>query len=748
MDGVRSGATLCSGSSPRRPMLGSPAVFGGMMSAAFALLVGASASAIDFEINDEITGSVITSLSTGFQMRLADRDSRNVATFNGGSFDIAGNDDGNLNFDKYDIVSQISTITSELSLKYRDWFLYVRGTVFYDFIADRNDLAKNGPSERFYRGELPPGGQQRARYDAKFLDYYIGKNFQLFGRSGSVKLGAQVLNWGEALFTVNAISIINPIDVSRIRVPGAELRDALIPVPMISANYDLADNLSVEGFIQFDFEPYKLDACGSYFSFTDNFCDGVRGSSTFVDYKDSRGYTTGQGLNPDDYNDPSSVNLGTNGPVHVKDDPSTHDFGLALRYFSPELNNTEFQFYYVNYTSRLPSLYGQGPDQAAPGTGQLNLAFLPQGLLGGLLSTLPVEQLNAIGSALNLAANSPVGDIIGALTAPGTSALVGPYGTFPRSQVLRNLENGTLFLYYPKNINMLGFAFNTTEEHTGIAINAELSFKHRVPVWISEPAFTATVYSNAGGVPIDQAARARINTGLPAGVGGLLPTVSSPGIAPYLNAPGTSTDTSFPPRNIVRLDERHDLWVAAVRGTKIFGGSDTITRWLHANEFYALVELGTIYIDIDKDVQYAAYGQNGYSGFQTNPLTIGGVTLLNPIRAVDLQPPFPETWKAPTQWSGGLQGLFFWSYPDVFSGVTLTPSIGFAWGLFGQTPAPNPGFTKSVQSVNLALKGEYLGNTSVTVNYFKSWGGGGGPGGARNPYIDRDFVGMTVQYQF
>lgn len=748
MDGVHSRATSGRPTRLRHPMLRSPIILGGMMTAAAALMVAASAAAIDFEINDEITGSVITSLSTGFQMRLADRDRRNVSAANGGTFNIAGNDDGNLNFDKYDIVSQISTITSELSLKYRDWFVYIRGTAFYDFIADRNNLAANGPSERFYSGVLPPGGQERARYNAKFLDYYVGKNFELFGRAGTVRLGSQVLNWGEALFTVNAISIINPIDVGRIRVPGAELRDALIPVPMLSASYDLADGLTIEGFLQLDFEPYKLDACGSFFSFTDNFCDGVRGTSTFVDFKDSRGYTTGEGRNPEDYNDPASLNVGTNGHVRVKDDPSTHDFGVALRYFSPELNNTEFQFYYVNYTSRLPSLYNQGPEQVAPGTGQINLAFLPQGLLGGLLSTLPVDQLNAVGSALNLAANSPVGDIVGALTAPGANLLVGPYGTFPRSIVLQNLENSHLYMYYPKNINMLAVALNTTEEHTGVAINAELSFKHRVPVWISEPAFTATVYSNAGGVPIDQAARARINTGLPGGVGDLLPTINSPGIAPYLNAPGTSTDTSFPPGRTVRLDERHDMWLAAVRGTKIFGGSDSVTRWLHASEFYALVELGTIYVDIDKDVQYAAYGQNGYTGFETNPLTIGGVPVLQPIKAVDLEPPFPETWKRPTQWSGGLQGLFFWTYPNVYPGVTLTPSIGFSWGLFGQTPAPNPGFTKSVQSVNLALKAEYLSNTSVTVNYFKSWGGGGGQGGSRNPYIDRDFMGMTVQYQF
>ncbi|MFA5122519.1 DUF1302 domain-containing protein, partial [Zavarzinia sp.] len=573
---------------------------------------------------------------------------------------------------------------------------------------------------------------------AEILDYYIGGNFTLLDRPFSVKIGSQILNWGEALFTINGISVINPIDVAKIRTPGAELKDALIPVPMISASYELTDGLSIEAFYEFDFEPYRLDACGSFFSFTDNFCDGVQYSSSFTDPMDRRSYTTGTGMDPVADAGPEDTVLAVNGPIEVQDDPNVNDWGVALRYFSPELNNTEFQFYYVNYTSRLPSLRAVAPQQYAQGTGQINPASLTPAVAQSILDTLGVTQLNTLTSALNQALGGPVGDLVSALSSPATAALIDPpYGTSPRSTVIENLENGHLYEYYPKGLDLLGFAFNTTYDPLAVAINAEISYKHNAPVWLSEPAFLAGVYDGAGGVPIDQATKAPTPLG-----------VQNPGIAPILETPFRKFDDQYVPGRSLYLDERHDVWQAAVRFMKILGGTDPVTSLLGANQLFALVEFGALYIDLNKGTQYASYGQNGFTGFQTRPLTIAGAQVIDPIQATSLGPMFPPTGKQPSRWSGGVQGLIFWDYPNVLDGVTMTPSIGFSHGIFGITPAPNPGFTKSVTSLNFGVKFDYLEHWSLNVNYFKSFGGGGGSGGSRNAYIDRDFVGFSVSYVF
>ncbi|MFA5120719.1 DUF1302 domain-containing protein [Zavarzinia sp.] len=737
-----------------------------MLTAAVALGFGVPALAVDFELSDEVTGSIITSLSTGFQMRVSDRDPRNVGLYNGGTMHAASTDDGNLNFDKYDLFSQISSISTELSLKWRDFFVYARGTAFYDAVADFNDLAENGPSARPYRGEYNPKAQEDARYGAQMMDYLVGYNFDLGGHYGVVKVGNQVLNWGEALFTIGGISVINPIDVSKIRTPGAELRDALVPVPMVSASIDLFEGTSLEAFYQWGFEPFKLDACGSFFSFTDALCEGAEGISVLTDYGDTRSYNGGTGQDTAQFDRPNAVG----GPrmvsvnMRLQDDKpdSVNDWGVALRTLVPELNNTEFQLYYMRYTSRLPSIKAVVPHDAQ-GTGHVSgteLVTNAPALLSGVLSGLGVTQLNGLSTALSGLLQTGVGatvtDIVQALVDPLAQPLVdsligngsgGVYGTYPRSAVLDNLDRTILHKYYPSGIDMIGFAFNTLEEWTGVAINFEMSYKHNVPVFVSETDFVVRTYDAAGGVPIDPVTDAPITAlGLPA---------RNPGIAPIVKVPGEETPSlSGSGPDTVYLDRKQDMWLAAMRFTKLFAETDPLTALLGASQVTALVEFGAMYFDLDKSISYASYGQFGYSGFGTAPLTVAGLTVVPALLATDLPDYgidgfyFPATGKKPTRWSGGVQGLIFWDYPDILTGVTLTPGIGFSAGLFGTTPSPQPGFTKSVNSVNLQLKAAYLANTSVTVNYFKSWGGGGGDGGSRNPYLDRDFVGLTFNYQF
>ncbi|TDP47238.1 DUF1302 domain-containing protein [Zavarzinia compransoris] len=717
----------------------------GLMAASAVALAAATASAYNFDLSDEISGSIIVSLSTGAQVRMADRDPRNYGYYYGGGLISAGNDNGNFNFDKYDVFSQITNVRTELSLKWQNYLFYVRGNAFYDSIASNNDLADFAADDRVYTsGRYTPSAKKKAEWGAQLLDYYIRGDYTLADRPLTVTVGSQILNWGEALFTINGISVINPIDVARIRVPGAELKDALIPVPMVSASYGITDQFSVEAFYQLDFEPFKLDTCGSFFSFTDNFCNGAKFTETFTDGLDRRTYTAGTGLNPTDYDNPQRQMLAANLPIHQDDDPDVNDWGVSLRYFSPELNNTEFQLYYMNYTSRLPSFRYTSPPQFANGTGNVNLGAAPVPLVQGLLDQLGVDQLNALTSALSTIVGGPVNDLLGALTNPLSGALIDPpFGTSPRSKVLENIENGRLEIYYPTGLQMIGFALNTTYDPFRLAINAEISWKHNVPIWISEPAFLATAYNANGGVPIDQVTR---DAETPICVG----TVCVPnfGVAATVDAPGVAFDDRYIPGRQFYLDESHDAWQAAIRFTQIYGGTDFITRLLGCNQLIGLVEFGAMYFDLDDGTQYAAYGQNGFSGFSTRPLNVGPLEVVPSLPATVLGPGFPATGKTPSKWSGGVQGLFFWDYPNVFDGVTLTPSVGFSHGLFGITPAPNPGFVKSVTSMNFGLKAEYGEHWAMNVNYFKSWGGGGGSGGSRNPYLDRDFIGFNVSYIF
>jgi hypothetical protein len=89
-----------------------------------------------------------------------------------------------------------------------------------------------------------------------------------------VRLGKQVVSWGESTFILNGINSINPIDVSAFRRPGAEIKEGLIPVNMFYVSQSLTDNLSAEAFYQLEWDQTVLDNCGTFFSSTDVVADG------------------------------------------------------------------------------------------------------------------------------------------------------------------------------------------------------------------------------------------------------------------------------------------------------------------------------------------------------------------------------------------------------------------------------------------------------------------------------------------
>ena len=105
--------------------------------------------------------------------------------------------------------------------------------------------------------------------DIRLLDLYVVGDFEVFKRPLTVKIGNQVLSWGESTFIQSGINSINPVDVTALRVAGSQLKEALVPIPMISFNAGITDNLSIEGFYQFYWEKTEIEPFGTYFSTTD-----------------------------------------------------------------------------------------------------------------------------------------------------------------------------------------------------------------------------------------------------------------------------------------------------------------------------------------------------------------------------------------------------------------------------------------------------------------------------------------------
>lgn len=253
------------------------------------------------------------------------------------------------------LVANEYKITSELHLRYADGGLFVRGSAWYDTqLMDHAPSGGDNPwrntdSDRRYPSDL----RNRAGHGSRLLDAFVYGSYQLDEHPLSLRLGRQVLNWGEGIYYADGLNVINPVDVGRIVLPNASLKEALLPSNMLSAQLGLSDNLSVESFYGLEWRGNQVMPTGAFLNNSDVFGKGSNG--LIIDLRDQ---LEAAGI-------PASLVPGVNGVDGVvagarygrdRDARDSGQYGLALRYMAEALNNTEFSLYYLNYHSKVPFL--------------------------------------------------------------------------------------------------------------------------------------------------------------------------------------------------------------------------------------------------------------------------------------------------------------------------------------------------------------------------------------------------------
>ncbi|MDX1556925.1 MAG: DUF1302 family protein, partial [Xanthomonadales bacterium] len=198
---------------------------------ALAILFGSAGSLHAIEISrGELQGSFDTTISYGATWRVDDPDPENLGkAFHNPAIGAPGvtnaqqraalgrwsvnNDDGNQKWDGGDLVSNAVKVTMELDLRYRNFGAFFRGSAFYDFeYSDRDDLSKEA--------------EDRVSDDVRLLDAYVWAEHAIGNSYLNWRFGKQVVSWGESTFIQGGINIINPVDVSKLRLAGSELKEA------------------------------------------------------------------------------------------------------------------------------------------------------------------------------------------------------------------------------------------------------------------------------------------------------------------------------------------------------------------------------------------------------------------------------------------------------------------------------------------------------------------------------------------
>ncbi len=265
-------------------------------------------------------------------------------------FNYTNFDDGNLNYDKGDIVSAVIKGTHDLALKYPGgWSSLVRLTWFHDFKASdtrRTDVASEAEGE------------------VTLLDAWVAKSFAIGDQFGKVKLGNQVISWGEDIFILGGVNQINAIDLQKFHVPGTQLKEIFIPAPMLSGSFGLAEGLGLEAYYQFAWNAFKFDPSGTFFSVADVLGKGRRVAYLPTSVCNDFGLPLPCG-DQSGLSDAQMVANGTAVPYLGTEEPKRGgQYGVNLRYYADAID-TEFAATYQRYHDKLPFLGFTGTSTGA-----------------------------------------------------------------------------------------------------------------------------------------------------------------------------------------------------------------------------------------------------------------------------------------------------------------------------------------------------------------------------------------------
>ncbi|MBI2383313.1 MAG: DUF1302 domain-containing protein [Gammaproteobacteria bacterium] len=404
-------------------------------------------------------------------------------------------DDGNLNYDKGDLVQGVAKITQDLTLNYGDYQLFTRWLFFYDAVnnnfreyhpnrvtADNADSVGYGPGERdFIQGPAAPILQQlyfpdstiygpggvvrnkrrngkvleQAGTDFQLLELYVSSELPLPGdRSLTWKVGRQTVNWGEStLLVINSVNQANPVNANNLFRVGFQLEEVFTPVGMLYGSTEVLPGWTMEAYYQFEWLPLEMPAPGTYMSFLDIGTD---------DAVDSVAVQFGGGPEDPDrvahpQNNPLALIAGSRTQIERLPDNEASDggqYGLSLKYYAENLGNgTEFGFYFMNYHSKLPyaSFYATEASclrrESAHGVDVTSAdEFL------STCDDLPLNRILA-GDDPRLAADS-----------------------------IAPLDTARIQLEYPENIKMLGVSFNTTLGD--FSLQGEIAYRPDAPLQV------------------------------------------------------------------------------------------------------------------------------------------------------------------------------------------------------------------------------------------------------------------------
>ena len=648
-------------------------------------------------------------------------------------------DNGNLNFDKYDIAYATAKLTSDISFSINDFNFFTRTVGYFDGIYSSFEERHPDTTLQARRTHNPARERNGVRFQP--LDFFVSRRFELGDHNFNIKVGNQVLNWGESAFLLtNSLNSINPPDQARLRIPGFDVKELSRPVGMVLLEGDVLEGVSAQAFYQYDWKPVVVDPVGSYFSVSDTLGEGGEiAMLSFAKAPEDPGQLYEPRLNSQDpiyvLNSRSSRTLLRDYDLERQYKPSEGgQFGASAKFFLEDVNNgTELGLYFANYHARVPSVSAIATQATCIPAGTNNLSN--------------PAQLVAFAAACD--AGDPAA-LVALAQAPGAQ--------LPLGAEALPLDTGKVFVEYPENIKMYGISFNTTVGD--FAVSGEYAYRPNLPIQVHT---TDLVF-------------ALLQPGFPDQDIAIAPGLTLPGrrtaVPDFITAYRGGVPGQIQPGQYIRGYEQMAIGQGELILLKTIGGDNP----LGASQITLLLESG--FTHLPKYPDLSEFQSNG-AGTDTHISTgIGGTRGINPLDIRSnpndasshkcdvaapsanqtqaqataacytlLQNPIPQSVvdiKAyGTPLSYGYRLITLARYDSALFGA----NVEFLNALFHDVKGVGPGlgqnFVEGRKQILSGIRVDYLSRFIGEVRY--TWFTGGG---LRDQTRDRDNVFLFLGYQF
>lgn len=684
--------------------------------AAVGLIASTSvASAVQFKLGD-VNATLDSTISIGMGVRTSDIDCTKIALDNGGctttgassahTFGATGsgmnfgvnNDDGNINSRQWSPFTTVAKITSELQLKWQNYGAFIRGKAYYDYWGAQQQGTRSAgygtrPLNDSWRGNGVTDNNNGAGHGFKLLDAFVYGNFDVAGQPLNVRLGNQVVNWGESLILQGGINSFLPLDVSAIRTPGSQLKEAYQPVPMIYAQLGLPGNFGIEAFYEFAWSRTRLDSCGTFFSGNDGLCEG----GVYI-------------MNGTEFNHVTPLStLSQNTPgvivprIASQYARNSGQWGVKGSYYADWLNDgTDLGIYYTNFHANLPI---------------------------GTFTAAGVPGVNAADFCANFAPGAaPVGACLSSPLAGAVLLSAAAAGN------IRTLTQ------YPEDIHMFGVSFNTTIADLlgGTAISGELTYSPNMPFQIAD----TTINANSLALALtDQLADyiaanpAATVADAQAALAGGTPTTALTNGRPLTAAGGVNPGY-----------DRHRVMTGQIYTISTLATSNPVTEFLGADLVPLIANVGFQYLNgTHKNLAVpmsGSYSSNAIVDYMLGSGACPGGPATNAFNLSTAS--CPDAQYAST-FSWGYRLIAVAQYNNAFNTAwTVSPSIQWAHDVSGYSAGPTgPGFIEGRKAVTLGVSGTLQNTWTVSANWTSSFGNK-----FQNMMYDKDFAQVNVSYSF